>query len=97
VVAVLNRLEEHGLAVREPDEHDRRRNAITITPAGQRALSALETQVEQAQEDLLKSLSADQREQLLRLLQQLLDHHYRQPPAPPARPHNHDGPPARHD
>lgn len=84
MVAVLNRLGEQGLAVRQPDEHDRRRNEITITALGRRALAKLEKQVERAQDDLLEPLSAEQRRQLLELLQQLLDHHHGQSQAPPA-------------
>lgn len=78
MVAVLNRLEEQGLAVRQADERDRRRNEITITAAGRRALARLGEQIERVQDDLLEPLSAGQRRQLLELLQQLLDHHHRQ-------------------
>jgi DNA-binding MarR family transcriptional regulator len=83
MVAVVNRLEQQRLAVRQRDEHDRRRNEVTITPAGRRLLPKLEADVEQAQDDLLEPLSAGQRRQLIGLLQQLLDHHHRQPPAAP--------------
>jgi DNA-binding MarR family transcriptional regulator len=76
VVAVFNRLEAGRLAVRQRDAHDRRSNAITITPAGQRALAELEGLVEAAQQELLAPLSPAQRDQLVALLQQLVDHRH---------------------
>lgn len=45
IVATLNNLERGGLALRAPDELDRRRNAIRITPAGSAALRALDENV----------------------------------------------------
>ena len=80
MVAVLNRLEAQGHAVRRSDERDRRRNAITITATGRRLLAELEAQVELAQHDLLAPLSPEQRRELLALLQQLHDHHHCPPP-----------------
>lgn len=75
MVAVLNDLEREGLALRAPDENDRRRNAIRITPTGTHALHALDDQVNAAQDALLAPLSQDERAQLNELLQRLLEHH----------------------
>ncbi|MCP9489215.1 MAG: MarR family transcriptional regulator [Solirubrobacteraceae bacterium MAG38_C4-C5] len=82
MVAWLNRLEGQGLIRRAPNPDDRRRNAITITAAGTRALDRLEKLVEEAQDDLLEPLSAAQRAELVTLLQQLLDFHHQRPPPP---------------
>jgi DNA-binding MarR family transcriptional regulator len=74
VVAVLNDLERDGLAIREPDATDRRRNAITITPAGSRALAKLDALVDEAQDAAFEPLSAKDRQQLDRLLRRLVEH-----------------------
>lgn len=76
IVGTLNELEQEGLAVRAPDEHDRRRNAIRITPAGTEALHALDDEVNRAQDALMEPLSAAERAQLDDLLHRLLEHHY---------------------
>jgi MarR family transcriptional regulator, lower aerobic nicotinate degradation pathway regulator len=76
IVSTLNELERDGLAVREPDVHDRRRNAIRITPAGTAALRALDEDVNRAQDALLEPLTAAERAQLSALLQRLLTHHH---------------------
>jgi MarR family transcriptional regulator, lower aerobic nicotinate degradation pathway regulator len=75
VVAVLNDLERDGLALRAPDTHDRRRNAITITTAGSRTLRSLDDLVDEAQGALLEPLSATERRQFSDLLQRLVEHH----------------------
>ncbi len=75
VVAVLNDLERDGLALRAPDDHDRRRNAISITAAGSRALRSLDDLVDEAQAALLEPLSAKERRQFNDLLQRLVEHH----------------------
>jgi DNA-binding MarR family transcriptional regulator len=75
LVAALNELERDGLALRAPDESDRRRNAIRITPAGTAELHALDARVFAAQDALLEPLSSGEREQLNSLLQRLLEHH----------------------
>ncbi len=81
IVGTLNELERGGLAVRTPDERDRRRNAIRITPAGIEALHALDEQVNAAQDALVEPLSAAERAQLSDLLHRLLEHHYGWRPA----------------
>ncbi|MDQ3153303.1 MAG: MarR family transcriptional regulator [Actinomycetota bacterium] len=75
IVAVLNDLEHEGLALRAPDENDRRRNAIRITPAGTAALHVLDDQIDAAQDALVEPLSPDERVQLNQLLQRLLEYH----------------------
>jgi DNA-binding MarR family transcriptional regulator len=75
MVAVLNTLERDGLALRTPDENDRRRNAIRITPEGTDALHILDDQVNAAQDALLEPLSPHDRAHLSELLHRLLQHH----------------------
>jgi DNA-binding MarR family transcriptional regulator len=60
---------------RSPDPEDKRRNIITITAAGRRETRRLEKRVEQVREELLASLSAEEREQLTALLSRALEHH----------------------
>jgi len=75
MVAVVNDLERDGLVARVRDERDRRRNLVRLTPAGKRALDRLDARVEEAQAALLEPLSAAEREDLLRLLTRVVEHH----------------------
>jgi MarR family transcriptional regulator, lower aerobic nicotinate degradation pathway regulator len=75
VVAAINELADRGFVQRAPDPADRRRNIITITPAGRRQLRRLDKQVNRIQDELLAPLSPDEREALTRLLATLLAHH----------------------
>lgn len=75
IVATINELADRKLVERAPDPADRRRNIITITPAGRRQLRRLEKQLTQVQDELLAPLSPDERDQLTRLLTRLLEHH----------------------
>jgi DNA-binding MarR family transcriptional regulator len=76
VVAGLDALVEHALAVREADPRDRRRNVVTATGEGVETLVRLDAAVAGAQDELLARLSEQDRAQLDRLLTLLL--------APPA-------------
>jgi MarR family transcriptional regulator, lower aerobic nicotinate degradation pathway regulator len=73
VVAVLNDLAARGLIQRSPDPDDRRRNVITITPAGTEQLRALDEVVAGVQEKLLAPLSPADRTRLVRLLTAVLE------------------------
>jgi DNA-binding MarR family transcriptional regulator len=73
--AVLRELEDEGLVARTQDEQDRRRNVVSLTPAGERALADLRKRVAAAQESLLEPLSAAERRELRRLLGRILEHH----------------------
>ncbi|MFI5065557.1 MAG: MarR family winged helix-turn-helix transcriptional regulator [Streptosporangiales bacterium] len=73
VVAALNELAGQGYITRSPDPGDRRRNIITITPAGRRQLARLDELLAEIQDELLAPLSASQRQQLILLLSQVLD------------------------
>jgi MarR family transcriptional regulator, lower aerobic nicotinate degradation pathway regulator len=73
VVAVLNDLAGRGLIERSADPDDRRRNVITITPAGAEQLRNLDRILAGVQERLLAPLSRAQRAQLIELLTRLLE------------------------
>ena len=74
VVAALNELADRGLIQRAPDPDDRRRNVITITPAGTEQLQALDEVLAGVQEKLLAPLSASDRTKFMALLTRLLEH-----------------------
>jgi DNA-binding MarR family transcriptional regulator len=71
--AILNDLERDGLVRRVRDEHDRRRNVVALTRRGTIALKRLDKRVDAAQNALLEPLSATDRRELRRLLEQLID------------------------
>ena len=71
VVLLLNRLEREGLLERRPDPDDRRKNAVTATPAGLRTLQRCAELAEQANAQLLTPLTPKEREQLMGLLRRL--------------------------
>ncbi|WP_422773827.1 MarR family winged helix-turn-helix transcriptional regulator [Plantactinospora sp. WMMC1484] len=75
VVAAVNDLADRQLVERSPDPTDRRRNVITLTPAGRRQLRRLDRAVARIQDDLLAPLTPTERDQLTRLLTRLLHHH----------------------
>jgi MarR family transcriptional regulator, lower aerobic nicotinate degradation pathway regulator len=82
LVGVINQLAGRGLIQRAPDPADRRRNVITMTPQGRRYLRRLDQLVAAIQDDLLAPLTQPERDQLVRLLTRLLDHHAPQAPPP---------------
>ncbi len=75
VAAAVNEMAGRGLAVRAPDPADRRRNVISITPAGAAPLRRLDELLDGAQDELLAPLSPAERQQLIGLLNRILDHH----------------------
>ncbi|MFD3932975.1 MarR family winged helix-turn-helix transcriptional regulator [Streptomyces sp. NPDC058614] len=68
LVGVLNDLQSAGLVVREPDPGDRRKNAVSITAEGRRLLKRCEKAAREANDELLASFSATEREQFMGLL-----------------------------
>ncbi|MGW4383588.1 MarR family winged helix-turn-helix transcriptional regulator [Kitasatospora sp. NPDC004531] len=81
MVAVLNELAATDCVHRTPDPTDRRRNTITLTPAGHRRLAHLDTLVTEAQTELLTPLTPAQQRDLTHLLTLLTTHH--RPTHPP--------------
>ncbi len=75
MVATVNELVEHDLVERTPDPTDRRRNVVTLTAAGRRQLRRLDSLLAKVQDELLAPLSAGEREEFVRLLTRIVDHH----------------------
>jgi DNA-binding MarR family transcriptional regulator len=75
VVAALNELAGPGLVERVPDPADRRRNIVTITPAGTAHLRRLDRLLAGVQDELLAPLSPAERTTLIDLLTRVLEHH----------------------
>jgi DNA-binding MarR family transcriptional regulator len=73
VVALLGELERLGLIERTVNPDNRRRNIVTITPAGSKQLQALDHVVDEIQERVLAPLSQNERRQLTKLLRKLAD------------------------
>jgi DNA-binding MarR family transcriptional regulator len=73
--AVVADLEREGLISRVRDETDRRRNVVALSTAGERTLTRLDERVAAAQEAFLAPLDRAEREELLRLLARLGEHH----------------------
>ncbi|MFF2640626.1 MarR family winged helix-turn-helix transcriptional regulator [Streptomyces niveus] len=75
MVGVLNELAQRQFVERAPDPDDQRRNVITISTAGRRQLRRLDKVLDALHDELLAPLDAAERDQLVRLLTRLLDHH----------------------
>src|SRR5262245_49860795 len=73
--AVVADLEAAGLISRVRDDADRRRNVVAVTPAAAATLERLDRRVAAAQEEFLAPLDAAERDELLRLLARLTEHH----------------------
>ncbi|WP_127549462.1 MarR family transcriptional regulator [Actinoplanes sp. OR16] len=68
LVGVMNELTDRGQVERAPDPADRRRNVVSLTPAGRRQLARLERILAGVEDEILAPLSAEERQQLTRLL-----------------------------
>ena len=75
VVAAVTELVEAGYVERGTDPADRRRNTVTITPAGTRQLHRLDRALDAVQDELLAPLSPGERAVLRDLLARVLAHH----------------------
>jgi DNA-binding MarR family transcriptional regulator len=71
VVATLNDLVERGLARRQPDLSDRRRNVITMTKRGADTLERLDAVLDDVQTAVLAPLTVGERATFVRLLTKL--------------------------
>ena len=71
VVAMLNDLVAGGLAQREHDPADRRRNVVTITQRGTDELERLDAVLDDVQQAVLAPLTPNERKTLQRLLAKL--------------------------
>ena len=75
LVGFLDELEGDGLIERKRDTVDRRRQAVTITPAGRKTLEQLRTLSAQLEDDFLTPLNATERRQLHELLLKVATEH----------------------
>ncbi|WP_438290681.1 MarR family winged helix-turn-helix transcriptional regulator [Streptomyces sp. HUAS TT7] len=71
LVGILNDLQADGLTVREPDPRDRRKNAVTVTPAGQDLIERCAAAAEAANAQLLAPLAPAEARRLMALLARL--------------------------
>jgi DNA-binding MarR family transcriptional regulator len=74
LVRYVDELESRQAIRRERDPEDRRRQVLSLTPAGQALLAQLRTPIDEVQEPFLAPLSADERAVLMDLLVRLLEH-----------------------
>ncbi len=70
LVGVVDQLEAHGLAARDRSESDRRRNSLSVTPAGEKAMAELFTTVDAEEEPIRNALGDKNLAKLLELLDQ---------------------------
>jgi DNA-binding MarR family transcriptional regulator len=75
LVGVLDELEEQALIERRRDPSDRRRQMVSLTPAGREVLARSRAIVKQLDDEFFKPLDAAERKQLKSLLARLASHH----------------------
>jgi DNA-binding MarR family transcriptional regulator len=73
VVALVDDLEQRGLAERRRDPVDRRAYTLYLTPAGRELLADLERAAGEREAELLTALNASERSQLISLLQRVAE------------------------
>ncbi|GIM93358.1 MarR family winged helix-turn-helix transcriptional regulator [Paractinoplanes toevensis] len=75
IVATINELQANGYVMRSLDKTDKRRNLVSITPAGRKRAKELTKTVATIQDALLEPLDETERDELTRLLVKLHEHH----------------------
>jgi DNA-binding MarR family transcriptional regulator len=73
MVALLDQLEEAGLAKRRPSPTDRRAKQISLTAKGKRHLERARRVAAEVEDEVLAGLSATQRRELMTLLRRALE------------------------
>jgi len=68
MVALIDKLESEGLAKRRPDPRDRRARQVSITPKGRRLLERARKMAFEAEDEVLRGLTAAERRELQGLL-----------------------------
>lgn len=74
LVALLDGLEERGMIERRRDPNDRRRQMVTLTPAGKKQLASFRKIVRRAEDEFLAPLDDDERAALHDLLLRIAVH-----------------------
>jgi DNA-binding MarR family transcriptional regulator len=72
ITGVIDRLVQKGLLVRNASTRDRRARELQITDEGRKTLSGVAPVVEAAQELMLRGLTAEEGDELLRLLRKAI-------------------------
>lgn len=70
---VVDRLVQKGCLERSVSDRDRRSRELRVTPEGLQVIAAIQPAVDAAQEKMLQGLSADESEELLRLMRKAID------------------------
>ena len=73
IVALVDDLEDRGLAERRRDPADRRAYTLYLTPRGRKALARMQRVAREHEAELLTALDAPERSQLIGLLQRVAD------------------------
>jgi DNA-binding MarR family transcriptional regulator len=73
VVGLLNELEERGLITRRRDPADRRRHIVELSAAGSGEVTQSYDQLDVVEDDLFKTLTADERATLYGLLSRAVE------------------------
>lgn len=73
MVALVDDLEQRGLAERRPDPRDRRAHALYLTRAGRRLRARLQRIAEEHESELLTALDPSDRSDLISLLQRVAE------------------------
>jgi DNA-binding MarR family transcriptional regulator len=74
LVGYVDELESRHAIRRDRDPDDRRRQVVSLTPAGRTLLAQLRTPIDEVQERFLAVLSEEERAVLMNLLVRLLEH-----------------------
>jgi DNA-binding MarR family transcriptional regulator len=72
MVSLIDQLESAGLAKRRPSPRDRRAREVLMTGQGRRLLRRARRLVSEAEDEVLRGLTGDQRHELLTLLRRAL-------------------------
>jgi len=72
ITGVVDRLAQKGLIERQASSRDRRARELTITPEGSKTLEGITPAVEAAQQSMVRGLTADETDDLMRLLRKAI-------------------------
>lgn len=72
ITGVVDRLAQKGLIERKPSSRDRRARELMITPDGLKTLEGITPAVEAAQQSMVRGLTAEETEDLMRLLRKAI-------------------------